>query len=241
GVIYVEPMLAVNLLKGFGISYQDSFKTVAEAIDQANKDFGIEARILLVLLRHKGPEVCLREVNEVLELNPRYLVGVGLAGDEVNFPGRLFKDSYRVVEKAGLGRTAHSGEWSGPDSMRETIDTLGVTRLGHGVLCFSDEKLMRELANNKIHCEVCPGSNISLGVFKSFDQHPLRIMYDAGISLSLNSDDPPFFGTSMLKEYQNAVEHFNFNASDLLKVTRYGIEASFAEPALKEKLLKKIA
>ena len=151
-------------------------------------------------------------------------------------PARALREAYRIAAAAGLGCTVHAGEWAGADSVRGALE-LPVTRIAHGVRAIEDPALVQELARRQITLEVCPTSNVVLGVFPSFAEHPFPVLREAGIPLTLGSDDPPYFGASVAGEYAIAREHFGLSDDELVGVTRTAIEASFAEPALRDHLL----
>jgi adenosine deaminase len=134
----------------------------------------------------------------------------------------------------------HAGEWAGPDNVRATIEHLRPDRIGHGVRAIEDPALVAELAERGTVLEVCPTSNVVLGVFTDLATHPLRVLHDAGVRVTLNSDDPPYWGASVGGEYELAERAFGFTPAQLEGVTRTAIEASFAENALKTALLGRL-
>jgi adenosine deaminase len=134
----------------------------------------------------------------------------------------------------------HAGEWAGADSVRGALE-LPVTRIAHGVRAIEDPALVAELSRRQITLEVCPTSNVVLGVFPSFEEHPFPVLREAGIPLTLGSDDPPYFGASVGGEYAIAREHFGLSDDELVGITRTAVEASFAEPALRDLLLTRLA
>jgi adenosine deaminase len=143
------------------------------------------------------------------------------------------------VADAGLGCTVHAGEWAGADSVRGALE-LPVSRIAHGVRAIEDPALVEELARRQVTLEVCPTSNVVLGVFPTYEEHPFPALRAAGIPLTLGSDDPPYFGASVAGEYAIAHEHFGLSEDELVGVTRTAIEASFAEPALRDLLLTRL-
>jgi adenosine deaminase len=166
-------------------------------------------------------------------------VGFSLAGDEAGYPPEPYAPAYRVAADAGLGCTVHAGEWAGAASVRGALE-LPVTRISHGVRAIEDPALVRELAERQITLEVCPTSNVVLGVFPSFEKHPFPALRAAGIPLTLGSDDPPYFGASVGGEYAVARERFGLDDTELGGITRTAIEASFAEPALRTRLFARL-
>jgi adenosine deaminase len=239
GAIYVELTASIDHSRIAGLGDAEHWEGIAAGIDDARADHGIEARILSVAVRNYGVQRAI-EIAELTAARPHpYVVGFSLAGDEAGYPPEPFLDAYRIVADAGLGCTVHAGEWAGPDSVRGALE-LPVTRIAHGVRAIEDPALVDELARRRITLEVCPTSNVVLGVFASFEEHPFPALREAGIALTLGSDDPPYFGASVGGEYAIAREHFGLGDDDLVGITRAAIEASFAEPALRDRLMTRL-
>jgi adenosine deaminase len=236
GAIYVELTASIDHSRIAGIGDAEHWEGIAAGIDDARRDHGIEARILSVAVRNYGVDRAI-EIAELTAARPHpYVVGFSLAGDEAGYPPEPFIDAYRVAERAGLGCTVHAGEWAGAASVRGALE-LPVTRISHGVRAIEDPALVEELARRGITLEVCPTSNVVLGVFPTYEEHPFPALREAGIPLTLGSDDPPYFGASVGGEYAVAREHFGLGDSELVAITRTAVEASFAEPELRSKLL----
>ncbi|MCH2546784.1 MAG: adenosine deaminase [Alphaproteobacteria bacterium] len=237
GAIYAELTLGPDIPAMFGMEYMTYVNAVAEGVDKARKDSGIEARLIICMIRHLGPQTAL-ELMRTVEKNPHpYVVGVGLAGNELMHHPADFAPAFAIAdEKLGLGCTAHAGEVAGAQSVRDTIEALPVTRIGHGVRSIEDADLVKTLAARNISLEICPNSNIALSVYPDFAAHPLRKLYDAGVVGSLNSDDPPFFWTNLAQEYMTAKNDFGFTDAELTGITRKAIEVSFADAHTKQKL-----
>ncbi len=239
GAIYVELTASIDHSRIAGLDDAEHWEGIAAGIDDARADHGIEARILSVAVRNYGVQRAI-EIAELTAARPHpYVVGFSLAGDEAGYPPEPFVEAYRIAADAGLGCTVHAGEWAGAASVRGALE-LPVTRIAHGVRAIEDPGLVRELAARAITLEVCPTSNVVLGVFPSFEAHPFPALRDAGIPLTLGSDDPPYFGASVGGEYEIARQHFGLDDADLVGVTRTAIEASFAEPALRDRLLTRL-
>ena len=236
GAIYVELTASIDHSQIAGIGDSEHWEGIAAGIDDARRDHGIESRILSVAVRNYGVERAI-EIAELTAARPHpYLVGFSLAGDEAGYPPEPFVEAYRVAEKAGLGCTVHAGEWAGAASVRGALE-LPITRISHGVRAIEDPALVQELARRQITLEVCPTSNVVLGVFPSYEEHPFPVLREAGIPLTLGSDDPPYFGASVGGEYAIAREYFGLDEAELVAITRTAVEASFAEPELRSKLL----
>jgi adenosine deaminase len=239
GAVYVELTASIDHSRIAGIGDAEHWEGIAAGIDDARADHGIEARILSVAVRNYGVERAI-EIAELTAARPHpYVVGFSLAGDEAGYPPEPFLPAYEVAAAAGLGCTVHAGEWAGPESVRGAME-LPVTRIAHGVRAIEDRALVAEIARRGLTLEVCPTSNVVLGVFPTYEEHPFLALRDAGIPLTLGSDDPPYFGASVGGEYAIAHEHFGLDDAALAGLTRTAIEASFAEPELQSELLTRI-
>jgi adenosine deaminase len=239
GAIYVELIASPDHAALVGLSDEDHLAGIAAGIDAARDEHGIEARILLTCIRNFGVEPALRIARHAAERPHPYVVGFQMAGDEAGYPPGPFAEAYAIAAAAGLGCSVHAGEWAGAESVRAALD-LPVTRIGHGVRAIEDPELVAEIAQRGIVLECCPTSNVVLGVFPSFEAHPLPALRDAGVRVTLASDDPPYFGASVGGEYASARERFGMSDADLLGLTRTAIEASFAEPPLRSALLARL-
>lgn len=223
------------------ISYASFVEAVVAGINQANKEFGIEARILMVLLRHNGADAAMRTLNDMLAYPHPYVVGINLAGDEEKFPPELFEECYAKAKKHGLKLTAHVGEHAGPEKIVDAVNKMGLDRVGHGVTAIRSPQVMQFLRDRKIPLELCPSSNVSLGLFSSLAEHPLKQFLDYGILFSINSDDPTFFASSLGQEYAKVQAHWQLTDEQMLNISANSIQASFAEATLKAFLLAQMA
>ena len=240
GAIYGEVFASPDHAGVMGIGYEDLIDAMSAGIDDANSETGVEGRILVTCVRHLGASAA-EAVAELAANHPHPKVtGFGMAGDERAFEVEEFATAFDIAADAGLGLTAHAGEFGGADSVRKAIDHLGVTRVGHGVRAVEDRELLEHIANHGITLEVCPASNISLGVYKDFADHPFRTLDEAGVRVTLNSDDPPYFATSLENEYQIAQTQFGYDAAGLNRLTRNAIEAAFVDEATRSRLLKRL-
>jgi adenosine deaminase len=237
GVVYCELMPSPDHAAKYGVTYPDLINGIAGAITRAKETFGIEAAIYVSGVRHFGPEQCAAVARLAVEHPHPMVVGYGLGGDELGFPPQLFKETYTIAASNGLGCTIHAGEWAGPKEIAKAIELPGVTRLGHGIRCIEDLGLVREIVARGITLEVCPTSNIVLGVYPDYDLHPMPELIQLGVKVSLNSDDPPFFNTSIGREYQLVAEQFGFSPAQCLALTKNSIDAGFIEAGVKAELL----
>ncbi|MGH2884094.1 MAG: adenosine deaminase family protein, partial [Solirubrobacteraceae bacterium] len=168
-----------------------------------------------------------------------YVVGFSMAGDEAGFPAGDFAEAYRIVADAGLGCTIHAGEWAGADSVRAALE-LPVTRISHGVRAIEDPSLVGDLAAGGIVLECCPTSNVVLGVFESYETHPLPALRAAGVRVTLGSDDPPYFGATIDGEYEVCAERMGFGDDVLREITRTAVDAAFCDEDLKVALRSRL-
>ena len=236
GAVYVEVFCSPERPLALGISYMAWLEALEAGIDRAKAEFGIEGRIIVVCIRHLGPERALAVARKMVAEPHRYIVGFGMGGDEAKFVPADFAPAFRVAHESGFGCTVHAGEVLGPESVWAAIRDLPVTRIGHGVRSADDPALMAELGRRGIVLEVCPGSNIALGLYRDRASHPLHRLIAAGVPVTLNSDDPPFFHTTLGKEYDEA----GLDGKALRHIARTAIEASFADDATKRKLLREV-
>jgi adenosine deaminase len=240
GAIYVELIASPDHAALVGLSDEDHLAGIAKGIDDARADHGIEARVLLTCIRNFGVEQAVRIARHAADRPHPYVVGFQMAGDEAGYPPGPFAEAYAIAADAGLGCSVHAGEWAGAESVRAALE-LPVTRLGHGVRAIEDPALVAEIAERGIVLECCPTSNVVLGVFDSFETHPLPALREAGVRVTLASDDPPYFGASVGGEYEVARERFGWSEAELEAVTRTAIEASFAEEPLRAALLERLS
>jgi adenosine deaminase len=235
GVIYVELTASPDHAALVGLSDEEHLAGIAQGIDDARDQHGIEGRILISAVKNFGVEQAVRVARHAAERPHPYVVGFSMAGDEANFPNQEFVAPYDIAVAAGLGCTVHAGEWAGPDSVRAALE-LPVTRIDHGVRAIEDPALVSELAARGMVLNCCPTSNVVLGVFGSYEEHPLRRLRDAGVRFTLGSDDPPYFGASVAGEYQVCAERMGFTDDELIEVTSTAIDAAFCDEQLKASL-----
>lgn len=234
----IAPMLAEQV---HGLPVRDSLAGISAAIDAARSDFGIEARLIATIIRHEDPSLGLKEVAYFAEHPHPYVTGVNIAGAEL--PGDIVKHraAFELAHQAGLRATAHAGEALGPEAIRALLDTVPfVERIGHGVRAIEDPALVAELAERGIVLEVCPSSNVCLGIYDTLAAHPLRRLMEAGVKVTINSDDPPFFGTSLGKEYRLAHTELGLSEDALLQCTRHAISAAFVDEETRDTLLARL-
>ena len=237
GGIYVELTASPDHAALVGLDDEEHYRGIAAGIDDARRDHGIEARILVSAVRNFGAEQAVRVARQAAARPHPYIVGFALAGDE-HVPPAEFAEAFRIAAEAGLGCTVHAGEWQGPSSIRQALE-LPVTRLDHGVRAIEDPTLVHEIAQRGITLNTCPTSNVVLGVFPSFAAHPLPHLRSAGVRVTLGSDDPPYFGATLGGEYAVCGGHFGWDDQHLHEVTVAALEAAFCDDSLRAELLSR--
>lgn len=234
GELFVSPDHATRI----GCSYKTLIDAIACGMYKAKSETGIEGRIIVVGVRHA--DVSSVEDSAKLAVgNPHPLVtGFGMAGDERFKTQKVFSKAFEIARDAGLHTTVHAGEFCGPQSVIDALDALKVERIGHGVRAIEDDNLVTRLSEEKIPLEICVGSNIALNVYKNLQAHPLLKLKEAGCVVTLNSDDPPHFHSSLEDEYELAYQT-GFDYNDLLQCTINSVKAAFVDKETQKKLLAK--
>lgn len=235
--VYSEIFVSPDHARSAGLSPNAYIEGLSAGIAAAEEKSGIVCRMIVVGVRHLGAEAVGRAALFAAEADDPMIVGFGMAGDERIHDCRDFVRAFDIAREAGLGITVHAGELEGAESVRAALDAFRPTRIGHGVRAVEDADLVRRLAAEGTVLEVCPGSNIALGVFPGYADHPWPSLQAAGVRLTLNSDDPPFFHTSLAAEYDIATRHFGLDEAALRAVTRTALEAAFVDEETRNKLL----
>ncbi|NRP17222.1 Aminodeoxyfutalosine deaminase [Ensifer adhaerens] len=237
GTIYSEIIVSPDHGNTIGLGADAYLEGLAAGMEAAKAKTGIESRMLITGIRHLGPESVVRTVEFAAKREHALVTGFNLAGEERMHSVADFARAFDIARDAGLGLTIHAGELSGAFSVRDALDHVRPSRISHGVRAIEDADLVKRIADERVVLEVCPGSNISLQVFPDFAAHPLRALHEAGVRVTLNSDDPPFFHTSLAQEYDIASEVMGFGDDDINGMTRTAIEAAFVDEATRQRLL----
>ena len=240
GTIYSEIIVSPDHGNTIGLGAHAYLEGLAAGMEAARQKTGIESRMLITGIRHLGPESVIRTAEFAARREHALVTGFNLAGEERMHKVGDFARAFDIVRDAGLGLTIHAGELSGAFSVRDALDHVRPSRISHGVRAIEDMELVRRLADAGVVLEVCPGSNISLQVFPDFASHPLRALHEAGVRVTLNSDDPPFFHTSLAQEYDIASAVMGFSDGEINGMTRTAIEAAFVDEPTRQRLLARI-
>jgi adenosine deaminase len=238
GAVYVELTASPDHAAQAGLPYGDMVAGVAQGIEDARSASGIESRVLVTAVRNFGIARAEAVARTAAEQPHPYVTGFGLAGDEAGYPPGPFAGAFAIAQAAGLGLTCHAGEWAGAESVRAALALpVPVARLGHGVRSVEDPGLVRELAERDIVLEVCPTSNVALGAYPSYAAHPFPVLREAGVRVTLGSDDPPYWEASIGGEYAVARREWGLDDAALRDITRTALEAAFVPDDLRAVLL----
>lgn len=241
GVVYSETFLSPDFCGGREVgAWREYLHAIREAADRAERDMGITLRGIITCIRHFGPDKARETALCAAETAGDWIVGFGIAGDEkVGRPGD-FRWSFDLAREAGLRLTAHAGEWGGPESVRAALSELDVERIGHGVRAIEDMALVDEIAERGVVLEVCPGSNVALGLYPSFRKHPIGPMFERGVKVTISTDDPPFFHTTMAREYDRLHDAFDWDEGVFAKIAATSLDAAFCDEDTKTRIRKRL-
>lgn len=241
GLIYAEFFLSAGHVAAVGLPYETVLDAIAETIRDIEARTGLVIRIILTSVRHYGVEHTEQAARLLADHPHPLVVGFGIAGDEAAGAHRDFKRAFDIARETGVGLTAHAGEVLGPESVREALRHFGVRRLGHGVQAIDDPDLVRELADRGIVLEVCPTSNLCIGLYATMADHPVKRLADAGVPVTLSTDDPGFFRVTIDEEYEKVAKAHDLGPEALRAFTCMSIEAGFCDTKVKETLLDRLA
>jgi adenosine deaminase len=240
GTIYSEIFTSPDHATKAGLSPQAYTDALGEGMARAKAKTGIEGRMIVTGVRHVGLESIEAAARFAARCGHPLVTGFGVAGDERNGEIEDYVRAFEIAREAGLGITIHAGEFGGWESVQAALDHIRPSRIGHGVRAIENPDLVKRIAAEGVVLECCPGSNIALKVFDSYGEHPFPALREAGCKVTLNSDDPPYFWTTLKHEYDIAAEHFGMSDKDLTAVTRTAIEAAFVDRKTKVQLLSRL-
>lgn len=227
-----------HILRPDGLDWPTLLSAVNAGRQRARDDFGVEMRWIPDIVRC-NPETALTVAEWLASDESRAggVVAIGLGGPEVGWPPELFAESFAYARRHGLHSNPHAGETVGPESVWGALRALGAERLGHGVRAIDDQALVAHLVAEQTPLEVCPTSNICLGVYPSYAAHPLKALVEMGLRVTLNSDDPALFNTALVDEYAHAVEDCGLTLAQLEGVGLNAVRAAYLPAAQKNALL----
>ena len=219
------------------------FETVITGINRALKDgrqkLGISVYLIMCFLRHLSQKAALKTLDEAVRFKD-FIVGVGLDSTELGNPPSKFKEVFKKARNEGLLPVAHAGEEGPASYIREALDQLNVLRVDHGVRCIEDNNLVKELKERQVPLTICPISNVKLKVFNTLEEHNLKLLLDMGLRITLNSDDPAYFGGYINENFLLSQQSLGATHYDIYQLARNGVKASFLGNIQKQKLLEDI-
>ncbi|MEL6644376.1 MAG: adenosine deaminase [Pseudomonadota bacterium] len=241
GVIYSETFLSPDFCGGRDVgAWREYLAAIREAAEWAQRSDGIILRGIVTCIRHFGPDKARETALCAAETQGDWLVGFGIAGDESVGKPADFTYAFDMAREAELRLTAHAGEWQGPQGIRDTLDALRVERLGHGVRAIEDPALVDKLAEDGTVLEVCPGSNIALGLYPNWSDHPIDALRRAGVTVTVSTDDPPFFHTTMAHEFDRLADAFDWDDTVFRDISRASAHAAFCDDQTRTHILKSL-
>ena len=224
---------------GRGIALPAVLEGVTAAMQEAEREHGISSGLIMCFLRDAPVASAMATLEEALGMNAR-IVGVGLDSAERGYPPDPFAAVFARARAAGLRAVAHAGEEGPPAYIRQALELLQVSRIDHGVRCEEDASLVSELAAKRIPLTVCPLSNVKLRVFPSLEQHNLQRLLARGLAVTINSDDPAYFGGYVNENFLRAQRALGLTAQEIQRLARNSFEASFLEPSHRKRLVDEV-
>lgn len=223
-----------------GIPIEAYTEAIEDARVAAERELGVVLRWVYDIPGESGLASADATLSYALDHRPEALVGFGLGGPEIGVPRPQFAPHFAAARAAGLHSVPHSGESTGPQSVWDALTLLGAERVGHGTSSVQDPRLLEHLAEHRIPLEVCPTSNVATRVVERIEEHPLRAMVEAGVVVTVNSDDPPMFGTTLNREYEVAAALLDLDARGVADLATAAVDASFAPADVKRALRAEI-
>ncbi len=242
GIRHAEVYLSIGILYRFGRLDPDAVMEAAErGRTRAERDFGTTVLWIIDAVRHFGVEEAQRVFEKAASLRERTpsVVGIGIGGDEARGPANGFREVYAAAKEAGLHLTCHAGETTGPQSIWGAIN-IGAERIGHALTAQEDPELIEILSQRQIPLELNITSNLRTGCCPALTEHPVRRYFEEGLMITLNSDDPPFFGATLLDEYDLVHRHFELTLDQMRELAANSFDASFLPPEKKLRHLSEV-
>lgn len=240
-VRYAEVMISPVQHYRRGLNLDEVVQGTMAGFARVAHDVGVQMVLVFDYGRQFGVELAWEILDIAIRNRANGLVGWSIGGDELAQPPEPFEQIFRTARTAGLRLMAHAGEVVGPESVWGAVDTLGVERLGHGIRSIDDQALLAHLEERRVVLDVCPTSNVCTGAVPSLAAHPLRRLYDAGVRITINTDDPIFFHTTMNAEYMLAAHRFGFSAAELADLSLKTVDAAFLPEPERQTLAARFA
>ncbi|HKV95250.1 MAG TPA: adenosine deaminase [Candidatus Angelobacter sp.] len=238
-VMHAEVYVSIGVIRWRGQPVEPLFEGMERGRERGQRDFGVSLLWIFDAVRHFGPEAAAEVFDLAARLRDRNVVGIGIGGDEARGPAERFRDLFKKAADSGLRLTVHAGETTGPESVWGALN-IGAERIGHGLAAAQDPELMEVMAKKQVPVEICLSSNLRTRACPDLHDHPVRKFFDQGLMVTLNTDDPAMFQTSLNKEYGLAQQEFEFSDEHLRELARNSFEASFLPVEKKLRFLQKI-
>ena len=216
-VLHSEAHFTISTHLAHGVNGDEVAHALAETLAEGQRDLGVTLRLIPDIVRNLEPARADRTLQWALDHRRRGVVALGIAGFE-RADAAAFRQHFQVAVEEGLHRVAHAGETAGPESIRWVLDELHAERIGHGVRSVEDPRLVEELVERQVPLEICPTSNVRLGVAPDFESHPIGALHSKGVALTINTDDPGFFDTTLCEEYLRVADTFELTPHDLATI-----------------------
>lgn len=223
-----------------GIPIQAYTEAIEDARVSAERDFGLVLRWIYDIPGESGIAAADATLDYALNHRPEALVGFGLGGPEIGVPRPQFQSHFEAARASGLHSVPHAGETTDAGTVWDAVRLLGAERIGHGCSAADDPELLDHLADQGIVLEVCPTSNLATGAVDAIEEHPLRTFVEAGVTVTINSDDPPMFATSLNHDYEVAAGLLDLDEAGVAALARTAVRASFAPADVKSRILAEI-
>ncbi len=222
-----------------GVEFATVIGGIHRALEDAHDKLDVSSRLILCFLRHLSAEDAMRTLDQALKFR-RWITAVGLDSSELGHPPSKFTDVFTRARKEGFLTVAHAGEEGPPEYIREALDLLKVSRIDHGVRCIEDKELVERLAMSRMPLTVCPLSNVKLGVFPSLKKHNLKSLLDMDLCVTINSDDPAYFGGYLEENFLQTQRALDLDAGDIRTLAINAFEASFLEARDKARFIAEV-
>lgn len=232
---YAEVFFSARDFSNHGLKAQYLAAAIRQGLDRVP---GIEINLVADLVRSTPEQIAVEYLQELSEVKDLGILGIGIGGDEAGYPPALFTQVYESARRLGFHTSAHAGEGAGPASVWSAIHDLQVERIGHGVRSVEDPRLLAVLAERQIPLEVCPFSNVRTRVVDSLADHPIRQLIEAGIPVTVNSDDPKMFGNSLAEEYRGLHTRLGLSLEEIRGLILRAVEVSWASAASKQRIMQ---
>lgn len=241
GISYCEAFFAPSAFLKKGFAYKEMVANFEKNIEKIQKEHNITIKLMVDVSRTFGLENAQNNYSIFKACPSKHIIGIGLGGAEAKGPCNLFGPVFEAAHKEGFHAVAHAGEDVGPESIWDAIKILNSERIGHGITAIQDEELMSYLAKEQLPLEVCPTSNtFTKKIVEKMEDHPIRAFFDKGLLVTVGTDDPVFFKTTLLQEYYELYTKLNFTSDQIKQLVQNSFKASFLDASQKQEYLDKI-